>query len=183
MITQVKILDPQLIQRIGKSIISFEAGVNLLVGENGCGKSSLIEAIREEILNPSGTQVRIIRDEHVPVEFYSSEESTRDSNVVNKARISDTAISHGQRLNRYIDTIMRTEGEHVLIADEIEAALDFDTVYGIGATLSKVSAIQWIISTHHPILFTLKNANIVNLSRTDSNYIQSCLKKLGKRIK
>ena len=45
MITNVKIVDPKMQSRIGSTQINLTPGINLFVGSNGCGKSSLIESI------------------------------------------------------------------------------------------------------------------------------------------
>lgn len=182
MISAVKILDPQFKKRIGLDRIEFKTGINLLIGENGCGKSSLLHLINEEVKNPQGKKCRLIRDTEVQVDFYSSDIATQEYTEKSSSIISDNSISHGQRLNRYIEALKHIEGERTILADEIEVALDFDTIYNLGKYLSESNPdIQWIIATHSPILFTLKGVNIINMSK-DPNYLKSCLKRMKKRF-
>lgn len=184
MITTLKILDASYQARIGKTQIDFKPGINLLVGENGSGKSSLLELIRLTLADETGQKARLIRDVSVPVEFYSAEEATTIHHKSETGKLSDMAISHGQRLQRYLDSLQTIQSETVIIADEIETALSFDVIWNLGAFLHKANPnVQWIIATHNPILWTLKSANIINLSRDDNtDYVTNRLRKLAKRI-
>lgn len=186
MITNVKIVDARYKSRIGGDQFSFQPGINILAGPNGCGKTSLIEAIKHEIEIADSTVARIIRDASVPVTFYSGEVAT--VKLSHKASASDGDMtarheSHGQGLRAYLESLRNIDGEHVVVMDEPETALDFFAVADLCQTIAmKSDTVQFIISSHHPLVFTMKNANTINMSREEGNYANRVLQRLKKRL-
>lgn len=184
MITNVKIVDPKMQSRIGSTQINLMPGINLFVGSNGCGKSSLIESIMHEVESGDSKVARLIRDPSVQVLRYSAEQATVKfgSNPDNDA-FTGRNQSHGQGLRQYLEALRNIEGETVCILDEPETALDFFAVNDLCALMASKPNVQWIVSTHHPLIMTMKNANIINLDRNNKDYAKDVLKQTVKRLK
>ena len=179
MIHSLAIISPDMQQRIGQQNITFAPGINIIVGSNGTGKSSLINLITE-ITSGSSENGRLIWDPTVPVHTYNAEQATKD-------RTNDTATfgvhdSHGQALRRYLSVIEKLENPSIVILDEPETALDYFAVEELCRAISKKKQIQFIISTHHPLMMTLSGANFINLDRVNKNYAKDVLSRLEKRL-
>ena len=180
MILRVKILNPDLQKRIGQNEITFTTGINLLVGSNGCGKSSVIDLVKQ-LTESNSNDGKLIWDSSVKVHSYSSEQSTKE-----RSEHSDAAFgvheSHGQALRKLLSNLEAIENEAIVLLDEPETALDFNSVWDLCRVISQKKNVQFIISTHHPLLLTLKDVNIINLDREDKNYAANVLRKLAKRL-
>jgi len=183
MITNVTVVNPNLQTRIGQTKLEFKAGVNIVCGSNGSGKSTLLNAIMSGIAGSA--DVRLIRDPSVPVTRYSGEEATvkLSAQPDDDGDITNRHQSHGQGLRQYLKVLANIEGEHVVILDEPETALDFMAVHDLCAAIAKKGDdIQFIISTHHPLFYTMKAANFVNLDREQKNYHMDVIRKLRRRV-
>lgn len=73
MIHSLAIISPDMQQRIGQQNITFTPGINIVVGSNGTGKSSLINLITE-ITSGNSENGRLIWDPTVPVHTYNAEQ-------------------------------------------------------------------------------------------------------------
>lgn len=182
MIAQIKVLNPDLQKRIGQTQINFTPNINIVVGSNGCGKSSLLRLLTSLTEQPNADG-KLIWDSSIKVHTYSSEQVTRT-----RVEHSDTAFgsvheSHGQALRKLLSSLENIEDEAIVLLDEPETALDFQSVWDLCKIISTKKNVQFIISTHHPLLLTLANANFINLDREDKTYAQTVLKKLAKRLK
>lgn len=186
MLMRVNIIDPSYLSRIGKEQIDFESGVNILVGSNGSGKSSLFTAIADEVQNGSSKVARLIRDPNAKYHWYSGETATV------KLAASDTSgsssdltkrhASHGQGLTAYLDALSNIETGSVVFLDEPETALDFFAVEALCQTIASKKGVQWIIATHSPLIFTMRQANIINLDREKKNYHREVLTRMSRRL-
>lgn len=181
MIAQIKILNPDLQKRIGQTQLTFKPGVNVIVGSNGCGKSSLLKLLTSLTEQPNADG-KLIWDSSIKVHTYSSEQVTKE-----RVEHSDTAFgsvheSHGQALRKLLSNLENIEDEAIVLLDEPETALDFNSVWDLCRIIGQKKNVQFVISTHHPLLLTIKEVNIINLDRDDKNYAQTVLKKLAKRL-
>lgn len=185
MIANLQILDLNMQQRIGQTNVQFKPGINVVVGSNGCGKSSLFEVLTT-MTNPileQSNYAKLIWDPSVKVHTYSAEHATKSMTDRQGTAFESSKDSHGQALRKLLSVIDNLESEAIIILDEPETALDFNAVWELCKTITAKKNIQFIISTHHPLFFTMDKANFINLDRDDKNYVQSILKKLSKRLK
>lgn len=183
MISQVKIIDRDFQSRAGVETVTFQPGINLLVGANGSGKSSLLGAIQREIRDNDQRTARLTRDASVPVKSYIGEEATsRKDASADSMSLAQINLSHGQRLQAYLAGLNNMVGEQVVLMDEPEMALDFFAVYELCSSMLDRPDIQFIVSTHHPLFFTFLDANFINMDRTRPNYVKDVLKQLSSRL-
>jgi predicted ATPase len=185
MLANVRVLDESLKTRIGKTSIEFKPGINLIVGSNGCGKSSLIDAIQDEYLNGKGISIRLTRDNNVPITFYSAEQATKSLSNNSRGTLVARQKSYGQSLADFLSGIKMLRGEQIIILDEPETALDFQNVKGLATDLMeiiKTGQIQVIIASHSPIFLLMPNINIVNMDREDPDYDKAILRFMRLRL-
>lgn len=189
MFTLLRILNPVLLSRVGKASIQFNPGVNLVVGRNGCGKSSMFEAIRNELEHGTGQNARLSRDPTVPHLWYSGSLATADAAVSLRGSEGSTLsaghASHGELLQRHLQALTNIEGEAVVLMDEPDIGLDFFAIAELAKTIvAKSDTVQFIVATHSPLLMTMtKNVNFICLDRQTDKYQQEVLKLMAKRIR
>lgn len=170
--------------RTGKTSLSFKSdtqgGINLLVGPNGSGKSTALTAINE-YLTGSGQGVTGYQSNPAwPSVYHSSEGYNVGHSEGN--RLGGTYQSFGQRLAHLLNEVRHIHDPHIIMLDEPETALDFDTMYEFCRYIStNATKHQWIIATHHPLMFSLNNATF-HVFGDDPNYHKKALQKMRKRL-
>lgn len=157
MISSVKFITKHRCFAKGKTF-KFEPGLNVLVGANGSGKSTVLSALRGQ----SKCEVEIVRDDIGPLIAWDAEKDNLrtqpflDVNI--NLHVRSMFMSHGQanvaRLNKMFDEARTTDGYGVIIFDEPEAGLSLPNVAGLARMLGSAAAAGWqiIIATHHPDL-------------------------------
>lgn len=189
MIVNVKIVDKQYQTRIGKTAIQFTTpdtgkNTNILVGANGCGKTSLLTAIMSEHNDGDGRICKLIRDNTIPVMYYSGEQATQK--IVKGDEVKEDLLSvsqsHGQSLKAHLEKIRQMDGEFVFIMDEPDTALDYFAVTELCKVISEKPQAQFIIASHHPLLLTMKDANKINLDREREDYAGDVMSALQRRV-
>lgn len=145
---------------------SLEKGVNLIIGKNGSGKSTIIEKItsREQLPNPFITVSK-------PTKFYLfdfEKDNPRVKSYITKtSEIYSRFVSHGEANNKIIKCLEKVD-DSIIIMDEPEQALD---IYNIELLKEIViNKYQTIIITHHPFLILDKSFSN-NIIETSSNYL------------
>lgn len=175
----------------GFSKLKFHPNVTFLVGENGIGKSTLIEAFAvAQNLNPEGgsrDHMFASRDTHSPLHrhlwmlrnntrpwdsfFLRAESFYQLSTYLDDAqalgRVGGRSLhemSHGQSFMAIFEHRMDDGGLYIL--DEPEAALSPNRQLSFLARLHQMvcQASQFIIATHSPIILAYPNATIYELS-------------------
>jgi predicted ATPase len=172
--------------------LQLDAPVTFLVGENGSGKSTIIEALarlmqfdleggttgielgpRRRADDPLAAALRPVRGSHKPRQsFFLRAESF--FNVARRIDANDLASiyggtglhsqSHGESFLALAANRFGADGLYVL--DEPEAALSVTSALAFLAVMDRAarSGSQLIVATHSPILLALPGARIYELS-------------------
>lgn len=170
--------------------LNFEKPVTFLVGENGTGKSTLLEAIAVAMgFNPEGgsrdfsfstkashselyrflTTIKTISPQDGfflrAESFYNTASFLDENSTLDRyGGISFHEQSHGESFLSLV--VNRFDGNGLYILDEPEAALSpqrlLSLIVAIDDLVQKNS--QFLIATHSPILMAYPNAEILQLS-------------------
>lgn len=170
-------VDKNNLKRLGmkKDIFTFTPGVNVLVGNNGCGKSSLIEFMTK---NPKGIEVIADPCQYRFFDFEKNNPRVLDPYqgnenlfVFNTASRMGINGSHGQLTKKIIKVIKKEPTEYIYIMDEPEQGLDFNGINELVDILINYinKGGQAIIATHSPKIILNRNFNIIELT---PNYVQ-----------
>lgn len=167
--------------------IDFKPGVNILVGDQGCGKSSLIELIRSlekrEETNDSSWRAKTINisqkiSDIVDIECNDKigvigidfeRESPRDTSAFHDdllmIQIEAMRSSHGQatlsHLNHFISNLSKKiSSTDTILLDEPDSSLSPRSCYSLVKIIDAI-ATRWkkqiIVSAHNPIIILGQN--------------------------
>lgn len=171
----------------------FKPGVNLLVGANGSGKSSLLYAMRPKN-NQNGElgEFELFEGrENVTCLTYDFETQNprtttaetlmlQDrynlSNMV--ARLNSQFISHGECQKVTLNSIFRDVRDSVLLLDEPEQALDHTALQLLKDLLRDTTAPQVIIATHSPYLILDPRYHVIELTPGHRDAVRDALRAL-----
>lgn len=173
-----------------KGSLKFKKPVTILVGENGTGKSTLLEAIAVKMgFNPEGGSREhsfVTHDSHSELcdlitcekiglpkdgfflraeSFYNTASYLEEnSTMIRYGGISFHHLSHGESFLSLVKN--RFEGKGLYLLDEPEAALSPSAVMSLLVCMDELvkNDSQFIISTHSPILMSFPDADIWELS-------------------
>lgn len=146
---------------------AFSPGVNLLVGDQGSGKSSLMSAIRNGAIKLKGhdvdyreKKVATILTEGKPCQCFKfdfEKDNFRikpyfDSGTI-AFHVQSMWKSHGEQ-NRAVLDNMADAKDSVIIMDEPDMALSLRSIYGLIKMLGKLTDAgnQIIMAVHNPVL-------------------------------
>lgn len=174
----------------GLEELMFRAPVTFFVGENGTGKSTLLEAIAVALgFNPEGgsrdfsfstknshstlhQHLTTIRKGYPKDGFFLRAESFYNtatyldeySTMARYGEISFHNQSHGESFMALVTN--RFEGNGLYILDEPEAALSPHRLMSLLVAIDELvkNNSQFIIATHSPILMSYPNAEILEMS-------------------
>jgi predicted ATPase len=158
---------------------TFKPGVNLLVGANGAGKSSLLYAMKPsnnkkgeygefDLVEGSGQVSCLFYDfekenpRTTTMETMMVQDRYNFSNMV--ARFDSQFMSHGECQKITLRSIFRDVGKSVLFLDEPEAALDHGGLQLLKTLLQEASAPQVVIATHSPYLILDPRYHVIELT-------------------
>jgi len=170
--------------------ITFNKPVTFLVGENGTGKSTLIEAIAVAMgFNAEGGSrdftfstrkthselcdyLRVVKTIHPRDGFFLRAESfyntasflEENSSLQRYGGVSFHQQSHGEAFLSLV--VNRFEGHGLYILDEPESALSPQRLMSLLVAMDELvnAESQFIIATHSPILMAYPNAEILQFS-------------------
>ena len=150
----------------------FPAGVTFLVGENGTGKSTLLEAVAVACgFNAEGGTRNFdfsTRATHSPLHEYLTVGRTaypRDGFFLRAESVSLHKQSHGESFLALVEH--RFGGDGLYLLDEPEAALSPTRMMSLLVLMRNLvkKHSQFIIATHSPILMAYPGACIYQLSQ------------------
>lgn len=169
--------------------LKFNKNITIFVGENGTGKSTLLEAIAAAIrLNPEGGSgqhsfstmdthsdlhraITVVKEDFPRDKYFLRAESIYNvASYVREAHKDDYSnwvdlhkMSHGES---FLNIVKNFRGKGLYLMDEPEAALSpsklLEAMCIMNDLLNKES--QFIISTHSPILMAFPDAQILQLT-------------------
>lgn len=166
--------------------IEFKEGLNVIVGENGIGKSSICHLIQTTLNGLSFERdkykeyIYLEIDKSVKVNFYDTEKMNPrtkpyldDNDLINQIR--SYHISHGQSNMFEMVSSSNNMNNQVIIYDEPEAGLSLynqNRLYKYYANNSKSNNNQIIIMTHSlPIISSVKEIYSLNDKEWMSSFV------------
>lgn len=146
-------------------ILRFRPGLNLLIGPNGTGKSTILRSIAE------CPDCRRQENEQTDYIFFDSESMNPKRNDRPIRNTTDMKLhlralfsSHGEILQAAFSTL-RLRSSTCLLFDEPEAGQDFDHLLALRAAIDRATArgVQAIVATHEVLFW--ERAHIIELRR------------------
>ena len=177
------------------SAIPFSSNVTFLTGENGCGKSSVIEAVAsacgfqrsggtmrdykhsDNSASELGRACHVSRNGRRPIDngfFFRAETffniargmpMTRDVGISGKAASTYLEMSHGEG---FLEFLQSQQYAGLFLMDEPEAALSPQRQLTLLLHMHRMalSGSQFLIVTHSPILLGLPGSSILNFNES-----------------
>jgi predicted ATPase len=180
---------PAVAQIVAENGVAIPAGVTFLVGENGSGKSTIVEALAEIYPRRGGSRItgpvarpedsplslhlRAVTHRHAsPSGFFLRAEAMHeylaaaDADATNRRAWGGETLqarSHGESFLAVLRHRFANVGVYFL--DEPEAALSFQSCLGLVALLDTMrrEGSQVVVATHSPLLAALPEATLIEL--------------------
>ena len=167
--------------------LELPAGLTVLVGENGSGKSTVVETLAEAYgLNPQGgsaqgqlfrigdsepgvgSALTVVRGQRAPWSYFLRADTMSQLYTYleqNPGRRTERLheLSHGEGFLEILRTRVNQEGFYLM--DEPDAPLSFVASLGLAALLYDLAAggSQVVVATHSPVLAAVPGATIFEL--------------------
>jgi predicted ATPase len=146
--------------------IEFHPGVNLLVGDQGCGKSSLLQLIRDlgaqdSFAREHAQEVLAVTCHSCPIEALNFEQQNPrtvsampDSLNGVQWMLKSAVASHGETVNALLNTLGKKKRKTLVLLDEPDMALSPRSAYALAGKLAELAANghQIIAAVHNPIV-------------------------------
>lgn len=150
----------------GVPVVRFGPDVNVLAGPNGSGKSTILRVLRDrDWAQGQGCEVHRHGARNLEfVAFDGEQDNPRFKKDRGPLQFVDAVGSHGQVQRRVFKFIQeRLATGTLVIMDEPEAALDIDGAWTLRKAIETRTDVQWIIASHHPVIWTMPSAQIIEL--------------------
>lgn len=138
---------------------TFRAGINLLVGDQGVGKSTLIHCIadqnrREKVLNIDATGRYPIRSFDFEKNMPRNQGRLPDQPSAFNAAIAMLFSSHGECVKAVLESLKKVVKPELVLLDEPDMALSPRSCAYIGKMFAELAekGFQIISSVHNPIM-------------------------------
>lgn len=152
-----------------KDQLDFRAGINLLVGDQGCGKSSLLRLLAalgglgsEKHMREEAQRTLLIDVDSVRAGYFDFEKHNPRIQPAlgmgygydDRFQLSCMFRSHGEFARPYIEGAMSLKGPALIMWDEPEGGLSLRSAYKLadGLLAAAERGVQWVVATHHPVL-------------------------------
>ena len=170
-------------KRIKEDIIHFKPGINLIIGENGCGKSSLFKLLT----HPSEEEKEVCKVDSIIGTYYlfdfEKDNPRKSSSITTMPQITSRLMSHGESNKAIIQLMAKEESKNCMFfMDEPEQALDIKGIKMLLKIIKSSKALQINIITHHPYLILDPMFNIIELSEGYYNMVLEFQKKFNKTL-
>lgn len=137
-------------------VISFRSGVNLLVGDQGCGKSTIIQLIVSSSKKPKSEIVSIKTDKSSFRAFDFEVDMPRNRSYFENDVMLQLALkwsSHGEAVNSVLRALP-IEGDMVILLDEPDMALSVRSCSAMCKQFKELveHKCQVIAAVHNPTL-------------------------------
>jgi len=137
----------------------FRSGVNLLVGDQGTGKSTLIAQLRAHVEKSLDCYLRIERDKPTKAVMFDFErDNPRIRSLPREAGFEGAVLayymSHGEHISRILAVLERERQPSTFLLDEPDTALSIRSICELVRRLKQASESghQVICSVHNPFL-------------------------------
>lgn len=179
----------------------FKEGVNVIIGKNGIGKSTIVKAIQNAwVLNKNGAnkgikhETKKINDKE-SLYILTAEENNPKNQLANVSPTDQyyaekiqhwffrSELSSGMNTTEYLEDAMAlAENARTIILDEPEQALDAESLLKLIRRFKKISkSTQIIIVSHHPAFILEPTFNIIEFD--EKKPYKPSVEKLIKSIK
>jgi predicted ATPase len=169
MLTKIDIPEESRERVSGKAKLVLKPGVNLLVGPNGSGKSTVLRALADQrwkvqCTGPTATSYYDTEKMNPRVASYIEGVITITSRFKSHGQVLGPVMTKGLVLARKEALRAQPDGDWLGLIDEPEAGLDHSSLLAFRKGLrTKNPRIQYLIATHHPLLWVLKGAHVIEL--------------------
>ena len=138
-------------------IFTLKKGLNLLVGDNGSGKSSLLEVIFGKKIAGKKIDVTVKTDEYNDCYYLDLEHGNprTKGRIETLSQIASIFHSHGESNNSILRTISKLEDNVTVLVDEPDLALSIKSIKKLSKFLRNESTTKQIIcAVHNPLLIS-----------------------------
>jgi predicted ATPase len=165
-------------------VIEFDPGLNFIVGENGAGKSTIIQGLSGD------DKVESFKFKHVLGDQGESKEQLKtyyfDSEKMNPriqrefrhgADILSRFVSHGEGIMPCIEMIKQVPGNqtHLILIDEPESGVSpWNQKKLLGLFRERSRECQLIIATHSMIFTNTDIGRVICLGQTITHHLPAC---------
>jgi len=152
-------------------IITFDKGLNFLVGENGIGKSTILDSISKVGRSPAVELKCHVEGEKLRTYFFDTEKMNprMKSYVETGLDVAARFQSHGQALRPCIEMLQKIreeKGDFLILIDEPESGLSPWTQVKIRELFVDLAKdYQLIVSTHSTILVKANEGIVIHLDK------------------